>query len=164
MTSTCDIEGHISVIIERKMPPRRSSCGNGRNGANATGSMALHSLCERRGGLRCRRRVAPQSGDLQRDALHATSSLFLRRGFLPRLFAANASRPRDSLTNFNASRFLQPGACYLHFEHLVQRADDLSWPPRMKGERWCTTLFARRPKHRLVLLRGRLNFETMRLL
>lgn len=67
MTGTCDTEGRIFVIIERKMPRGIVAGKNERNGAkeaDATGSMALHSLCARRRGLRhhrrrrCRHRVA----------------------------------------------------------------------------------------------------------
>jgi len=83
MTGTCDTEGRISVIIERKMPQGDLATGeNERNGAkeaDATGSMVLHSLCARRRGLRhhrscrCRRRVA-QLSDLWQNGYEPLSS------------------------------------------------------------------------------------------
>lgn len=90
----------------------------GRNGtkeADATGSMALHSLCERRRGapVRCRhrrRRIPPD--DLW---WNAAANPFLPRGFLSRLFAANASHWR--ILRYSSLH----ATCYLR-----QRARDLS--------------------------------------
>jgi len=116
VTGTCDTEGRISVIIEHKMGIAAGE--NERNGAKeATGSMALHSLCARRRGLRHhsrrRRRVATQLGDLWRNA---TSP------FPPRAAFSRASSRRGSrkvVDEFYAGLLLTS-------EHPVQRACDLS--------------------------------------
>lgn len=159
MTGTCDTEGRISVIMGAQDTAGMAAGENERNGAkeaDAAGcSMALHSLCARRRGLRhhrrrrrCRRRVATQ-GDLWRNATRPFSST---SSFLSRQFAASLSVSR--LTNFTSACYLRPST--------PQRSCDLSRRPCVK-RRSRRTLFARRPKRRPVPLR-RWNFETMRIL
>lgn len=98
MTGTCDTEGRISVIIGAQDAAGMAAGENERNGAkeaDATGSMALHSLCARRRGLRhhrrrrrCRRRVATQLGVIYGETL--------RDPFLPRAAFSRASSRRGS--------------------------------------------------------------------
>jgi len=143
MTGTCDTEGRISVIIERKMPQGDLATGeNERNGAkeaDATGSMVLHSLCARRRGLRhhrrscrCRRRVA-QLSDLWQNGYEPLSSTS-GFSFAPVSCVESLSR---------RWRILRPLVTYVR----VPR----STSPRfistscVKGK-WWTMLFARLPE------------------
>lgn len=124
--------------------------------------MVLHSLCARRRGLRhhrhrrrCRRRVATRLGDLWRNA---TSP------FLPWAAFSRASLRWTVRLSESRWRILRRLVTYVR----TLRSTSMRFisTPCVKGEwwKWRTTLFARRSKHRPVSLRGRLNFETMRVL
>lgn len=160
MTGTCDTEGRISVIIGAQDAAGMAAGENERNGAKEAdgldGVAQLVRATSRASSSSSSSSLSssgrhPARGDLWRNATRPFSST---SGFLPRQFAARLSESR--LTNFTSACYLRPST---PFNDPAIYLDAV----REKASRR-TTLFARRPKHRPALLRGRLNFGTMRIL
>lgn len=160
MTGTCDMEERISVIMERQ---------------DAEGTWPWVKT-DKMGRMRRTRRGRDGVAQLARY-LGASSFvvLLIVGSHTPRWFMAKRRAPRASFSyaafsraclwrvpdEFYATRFFT--GSLLTSEHLVQRVCDLSRRRAWKAQ-WWRTLFVRRPKHRLVPLRRRLNFETVRVL